>query len=134
MTGRTADGTWQLGVRRTAAVPLDFVWQALVDDPAALLGVPLRLEVGVVGEAGGVEVRVRSLTPRVVVRMGWLEPGWERPSSVQVRVLTAASGTTMSVAHERLPTEADRLRLLPIWTDRVETWLATVAGPLDQRT
>jgi hypothetical protein len=26
-------------VRRTVAAPLDFVWQCLVDDPAALVGV-----------------------------------------------------------------------------------------------
>ena len=129
MTGRTRDGTWQLGVRRTAALPLDFVWQALVDDPGSLLGVPVTLDPGAEGERDGVRLRVRSLTPRVVTRMSWLEPGWERASSVQVRVLPAATGTTVSIAHEGLPDEGSRLRLLPVWTERLESWLERVAGP-----
>ena len=131
MTGLTKDGTWQLGVRRTAPVALDFVWQSLVDDPAALLGVPIRLEPGAGGEADGIEVRVRSLTPRVVTRMSWLEPGWVRPSSLQLRVLPAATGTAVSIAHEGLPDEAARLRLLPLWTARLESWLERLDAPPD---
>jgi len=131
VTGRRADGTWQLGVRRTVAAPLDFVWQSLVDDPTALLGVAVHLVPGATGagDAGGPEVRVRSLTPRVVTRLAWREAGWERWSTVQVRVLPAATGTTVSIAHEGLPDEAARSRLLPRWTERLETWLVGLDTP-----
>ena len=111
-------------------MPLDFVWQALVDDPSALLGVPLRLEPGACCEGTeGSEVRVRSLTPRVVTRLAWREPGWERSSTLQLRVLPAATGTTVSIAHEGLPDEEARLRLLPHWTDRLEAWLDALDSP-----
>jgi hypothetical protein len=56
MTGLTRDGTWQLGVRRTVPLALDFVWQSLVDDPAALLGVPILLEPGAEAEADGIDL------------------------------------------------------------------------------
>ncbi|MFC4785973.1 hypothetical protein ACT8ZV_15960 [Nocardioides sp. MAHUQ-72] len=128
-TGRRADGLWQLGVRRTAPLPLDFVWESLVADPAALLGVPVRLEVGAEGQADGVDVRVRSLTPRVVTRLAWCEEDWVGASTLQLRVLPAATGTTVSIAHEALPDEAARARLLPVWTDRLEGWLAALDAP-----
>ena len=54
MTGRTRDGTWELGVRRTTPLTPDAVWQMLVDTPGALLGVPLVLEEGAEGTTDGV--------------------------------------------------------------------------------
>lgn len=131
MTGQRADGLWQLGVRRTAPLPLDLVWQALVDDPGALLGVDVRLEVGATAETDRLDVRVRSLTPRVVTRLAWQEDGWAIASTLQLRVLPAATGTTVSLAHEALPDEAARLRLLPLWTERLERWLASLDAAAD---
>jgi hemoglobin len=129
MTGLTKDGTWELGVRRTAPLPPDAVWQSLGDDPAALVGVPIALEEGAEGRADGVEVRVSSLTPQVVTRMSWLERGWTRPSTLQLRVLPAATGTTVAIHHAGLPDERDRVRLLAHWTARLESWLEQLRRP-----
>jgi hemoglobin len=128
MTGRTTDGTWELGVRRATPLPLNVVWQGLVEDPVALLGVPIVLEEGAEGTADGVEVRVRSVASRVVTRMSWLEPGWTEASTLELRVLTAVTGTTVEVHHEGLPDEEARVRLLARWTARLESWLERLDG------
>lgn len=123
MTGRTADGTWELGVRRTTPLTAEVVWQRLVDTPGALLGVPVVLEKDADGAADGVTWRVRSLTPRLVTRLSWLESGWTRPSTLQLRVIPAETGTTLALHQEGLPDEEARVRLLARWTARLESWL-----------
>jgi len=128
MAGRTTDGTWELGVRRTTPLPPDVVWQRLVHDPGALLGMPIVLEQGAQGTADGVAWRVRSVTARVVTRLSWLELGWTQSSTLQLRVLPAATGTTLALHHEGLPDEEARVRLLARWTARLESWLERLDG------
>jgi hypothetical protein len=96
-TGLTADGTWQLGVRRTFPITPEEAW-ALVERVFLAEG------------------EVRSITPGTVVRLAAAPAG----STLQVRVTPAATGTTIGIHHERLPDAETRERLLTRWTALLE--------------
>lgn len=121
-TGRTKDAGWQLGVRRTAPVPLDVAWEFLLGD-----GLPRWLGATALGEPGsryvtddGTTGEVRSRTDRRRVRLTWRPADWDHDSTLQVTVIEAAAGTTIAFHQERLANEAERERLLPHWTATVE--------------
>jgi hypothetical protein len=63
---------------------------------------------------------VSSETPGEVRRVRWQPAGWERPSTVQLRVIPAATGTTVAIHHEGLPDADARETLLAEWTAAVE--------------
>lgn len=100
-TGQTADGTWEIGVRRTAPLEPHAAWQwlrGLLDADAA------------VGN-------IRSETPGEVVRASYQPAGWTTSSILQLRVIPAASGTTLAVHHERLPDGGAREAMRQHWTN-----------------
>jgi hypothetical protein len=102
-TGQTADGTWEVGVRRTLPLDPETAWtvlRTLLDDE---------------------HVRgVRSETPGRVVRATYQPPEWEHPSTLQLRVLPAATGSTLAIHHERLPSADAREALCRRWTEALE--------------
>jgi uncharacterized protein YndB with AHSA1/START domain len=51
----------------------------------------------------GTEGTVRVVKPDSHLRMTWHPRGWERPTLIQVRVIPAATGTTISFHQEHLP-------------------------------
>jgi len=92
-------------VRRTHPLSRGEAWrrarQLVVDDPA--LG------------------QIRSETPGVVLRAGYDVTGSSRESAtLQLRVIDAARGTTVSIHIERLPTAAAREALRDLWRERLE--------------
>lgn len=104
-TGQTADGTWQLGVRRTiAGFSVEEAWAT---------GLELMSE----DEAASDPT---SLTDLVVARFQYAQPGWERHAILQLRVSDAAGGATIAIHLEKLPDEHAREALLAVWTDRLE--------------
>lgn len=103
-TGQTADGTWEIGVRRTFPISVEEAWARL----------PLLLEGdGAVGD-------IRSLTPKVVMRLQFYPSGWNRSSTLQLRVIPAATGTTVAVHHEGLPDQASRREMHQHWSDALD--------------
>lgn len=104
-TGQTADGWWEIGVRRTAALPPEKAWQ--------LIRTLVETD----------DVRVRSETPGTVLRATYQPAGWAAPSTVQLRVLPAATGSTLAVHHEHLPDEQTREAMRVRWTTALEQLL-----------
>jgi hypothetical protein len=98
-TGQTADGSWEVGVRRTLPLDLDEAWNralaVIADDPAA-------------GEA-------TSITQTEVARFPYTREGWPRHSTLQLRVIPAAAGTTVAFHHDRLPGAATREQMHDHW-------------------
>lgn len=117
-TGQTADGTWEVGVRRTLALDPEQAWALL----PALLGAPgAALEPGhAFTTPDGVACAVRTVTPGEVARLSWQPDGCAQPSTLQLRVIPAATGTTVAVHHERLPDAAAREALRERWTAALE--------------
>ncbi len=103
-TGRTADGTWQFGVRRT--IPLD---------PA---GAWARLDALL--ERDDAVGETRSETPGVVRRLTYQMPGWPAPATLQLRVMPTATGSTLAVHLEQLPDAAARDAMRDRWKDALE--------------
>src|SRR5688572_19794001 len=101
VVGQTRDTGFQVGMRRTLAIGLADAWR-LVTSPEgvrAWLGegsgvtwTPGHAYTLADGSAG--EVRV--VRPESHVRLTWHPEGWTRPSTIQVRVIPAAAGTTIS--------------------------------------
>jgi len=98
-TGQTADGTWEVGVRRTLALEPGEAWDralaAIADDPAS--GEPT------------------SITAGTVARMPYERDGWPSRSTVQLRVIHATTGTTVAIHHEHLPDAAAREQMHDHW-------------------
>ena len=116
-TGLTASAGWQAGVRRTIpAAPAD-VWSLIVSEGGQRiwLGATIALERGAGYELpDGTTGEVRAVSD-AHVRLTWAPPDWGGESTVQVRVLPAASGATISFHHERLSDAQERERALAHW-------------------
>lgn len=98
--GQTADGWWEVGVRRTLPLDLTSAWAAL----RALL------------EDDGAVRSIRSETPRSVVRATYQPEGWTNPSTLQLRVLSVPTGSTLAIHHEHLPDSDAREAMRQHWT------------------
>lgn len=102
MTGQTKDAGWQVGARCTLPFELDQAWNLLTTPPW------LQRWSGLTVLDAGDPV-VRSLTTRCVVRV-------RTPQSlVQLRLLSAASGTTVAFHEDQLSDEQDRSRRKNHW-------------------
>lgn len=119
-TGNTRTQGWEVGVRRTLPLTPEQAWAALTTPPGLAAwfgddeGLPL-----IQGErfvtADGTRGEVRSVAAGSMVRMTWQPPDWPEPSTLQVRVLPAATGATISVHHERLPDGAQGAAMRERW-------------------
>ena len=115
--GKTAAVGYQIGVRRTfrctpeAALVLLLsatgmtIW---LGGAIARLSGPYRLLDGTCGE-------VRVWHPESHLRLTWQPPGWAQPSSIQIRVLLAKTGTTIAFHQERLASPAERAAMQGHW-------------------
>lgn len=116
MTGKTKAAGWQVGARRTLPLELAEAWDLLTRQPW--------LERWSGLSAGGAdEPAVRSRAAERVMRV-------RTPSSlIQLRVLPAATGTTVAFHEEHLPDERTRVLRKNHWArvlDELE--LAVSAG------
>lgn len=113
-TGLTQDAGWEIGASRTFPSDHARTWDVVVDGP----GLPLWLGAGAVlpddvGDpftlADGTTGELRSLRPLDRVRLTYQPPGRTgRPTTLQVVVKPAASGTTVSFHQEHLASADER--------------------------
>lgn len=118
--GKTADAGYQIGVRRTLPFSEQEVWHALLspDGLATWLGgakqlaegTPYLLDNGTAGE-------VRVYKPGSHIRLTWQPKDWASPSALQIRVIPAANGTTISFHQDRLGSVAERNTMKAHWEE-----------------
>lgn len=111
--GLTRDVGYQIGARRTLPIALEDAWALLFSDAGLRLwlgevsgftfakGEPYELADGTVGEG-------RVYTHHSHVRFTWQPPGWERPSTIQVRLMPKKDRTVFAFHQEHLPDSASR--------------------------
>ena len=113
MTGQTRDLGWQVGARRTFPLEVADAWHLMLSKPwlqrwSGLAALELD------------DPAVRSLTTCRLARV-------RTPHSlVQLRVLPAASGTTVAFHEEHLPDELTRLQRKDHWTHLLDDFGAAL--------
>lgn len=111
--GRTRDAGFEVGVRRTLPIDPETAWRLVTshEGMGAWLGDGARVELAPGREyalADGSEGMVRVVERGSHLRVTWLPGGWPRPSTIQLRVIPAASGTTIALHQEHLPNAVAR--------------------------
>lgn len=106
--GQTATAGVQIGVRRTFAVSAEEAWNHLLSEPG------LRLWLGAVDAISiepkhrfeseeGITGEFRIVKPFQQIRLTWKKREWQKPSTLQIRLLSNAAGkTTISFHQEHL--------------------------------
>jgi uncharacterized protein YndB with AHSA1/START domain len=125
--GKTADAGYQIGVRRTVPASEERVWAVLLS-PAGqriwLSGVT-SLEQGTrFSFPNGISGQIKVHKPWSHLRLTWQPPEWEAPSYVQVRVIPARTGTTLSFHQDHLRGPAERKAMKAHWEQVVERLFA----------
>ena len=132
--GQTAAVGYEIGVRRTLAVTPEQAW-ALLASPEGMkawLGVAADMTEAAPYRTGdGREGEFRVVKPGSHVRLGYAVAPGPPQSTLQVRVLPAASGrATLSFHHEKLASADERERMRVHW-GRVLDALERLAGRSD---
>jgi uncharacterized protein YndB with AHSA1/START domain len=121
--GKTADVGYQIGVRRTLPCGEEALWSLVLspEGQAIWLGGAIELADGArYALDNGTTGQVRVYKPWSHIRLTWQPQGWARPSTVQVRVTAASSGTTLSFHQEHLADSAARSAMKAHWERVIE--------------
>ncbi|MFD2328224.1 TetR family transcriptional regulator [Cohnella sp. GCM10020058] len=118
--GKTKDAGYQIGMRRTLPVTVEEAWRYLTgtDGLRVWLG---EAEDVVVREGEnfatreGNSGRFTVVKPLSHVRLQWMKSDWEAPSTLQIRVLAAKQGATISIHQEKLSGPAAREEMKAHW-------------------
>lgn len=125
--GLTNDGTYQLGIRRTLPVDIQTLWRKLVSAEGMELftGIAEAAEADAIGlrrlADDGLQTELAVFAQGSHLRMRWRRPGWKNDSTLQIRVLRAVRGTTLSVHQEGLSDAAMRAELLTHWEKAIDS-------------
>jgi uncharacterized protein YndB with AHSA1/START domain len=118
--GLTKDVGYEFGLRKTFPINLQDAWQYMTSAAGVRVWLGemdgFRLEKGATystptGESGVVRV----VNPEVNIRLTWQPVGWEKPSTIQVRTISAGLKTTISFHQENLPDENAREQMRSRW-------------------
>ena len=128
--GRAKDGTYAVGVRRTFASMPQHAWDVLASPEglAIWLGAAPDLIKGAAYQASGASGEVRVVSPGSHMRLTWQPDGWAFASTIQVRVLPAAGGATVSFHQERLPGAAEREAMRERWMAALDRLAPLLVG------
>ncbi len=130
--GKTESQGWQIGVRRTMPVSETEAWQMIMsalgllwpEDPGEI-----QYKKGAALETDdGTQIEVRSYEHGSLIRMKWQPKDWDFKSTLQIRVLPAKTGTTISIHHEWLQNAEQREMMRVRWTTLLERLKAEMSS------
>lgn len=120
VVGQTRDAGFQIGVRKTFAVPVETVWSFLLSEAglATWLG-KISLENFELGKPykteGGIEGKVTVIKPTSHVRLTWKPKHWTNTSALQIRVIPSKEKTTISFHQDKLLDSRQRDEMKKYW-------------------
>lgn len=128
VTGRTKDGNFQVGVRRTFPVSVKEAWDHLLCQKGLKIWLGLtdveKFQVkSPFVTPDGVRSMITTLNPYVNLRMQYQAERWTSSSILQVRVIDASGKATVSFHQEKLPDQESRIKMKQHWSsvlDRLE--------------
>jgi uncharacterized protein YndB with AHSA1/START domain len=113
-TGQTRDRTFQVGVQQTMACSVEELWSTMTTGAGLQAwlgeGAPPVLTPNTRFELpDGTRGQVGVFVPQDRLRLSWHPPGWERSSTIQIRLASSSRQRSVLRFHqERLPDEAAR--------------------------
>lgn len=120
--GKTKTQGWEIGVRRTFPISPENAWALLMTQSG--LGCWLGEGVEPPFKKGdeaitdeGTHIEIRSSDEGSLVRLRWQPRHWNFASTVQLRVIPAKSGSTISFHHEMLQNGDQREAMRNHWAD-----------------
>lgn len=123
--GLTKGQGWEIGVRKTFPVGTGRLWEALMTQPG--LGYWLGTGLNAEFEKGntyktteGTTGDIRSFEAGRLIRMTWQPHDADSPSTLQIRVLPAKKGSTLSIHHEKLHNGEQRETMRKHWSSVME--------------
>lgn len=132
--GLTKNAGWQIGLRRTLSVPAQVLWDFMLSQDGLEIwlgmGEPFKFIPGIKyklfdGTTG--EVRVIDKGSQWRISRKPANPRYERPSTIQVRIIDKADQCTLAFHEEHLPDERSRkirktfyLNVMELIKDRLE--------------
>ena len=132
--GQTKAAGFQIGVRRSFSISQEEAWNLLTSPDGLTLwlgestGITLKPGQTYKTNLGSGEIRI--VKPLQQLRLTWQKEGWERPSTVQIRVLSKADNkTTISFHQEKLSDQYVREEMKKYW----ETILEIIGGQLTNK-
>jgi uncharacterized protein YndB with AHSA1/START domain len=120
--GKTKTQGWEVGVRRTFAINTHEAWTLLTTQPGLgdWLGHGIDASAFAKGQTfttdEGTQGEIRSYTHGSLIRMRWQPATWDFASTLQLRVLPAKTGATISIHHEQMRTGEQREAMRQHWT------------------
>ncbi len=131
--GKTIGQGWEIGVRRTLSIRTEEAWELLMTQPG--LGIWLGHGVNADFQKGDTfqtdektEGEIRSYDEGSMIRMRWQPQGWDFASTLQIRVLPAKRGATISIHHEKLANGEQRAQMQRHWSKVVDQLESLVKG------
>ncbi|MFD0620129.1 SRPBCC domain-containing protein [Paenibacillus sp. GCM10027629] len=130
IVGQTASVGFQVGVRRTLPITREQAWAYLVSSEGKSLWIGdentlQQLQVGEFFESrDGISGQLRVLKPLHQLRMAWSTRVWERPSTLQIRLLSDKPDRITISFHQEKLADADTREQMKLHWEQV---LATIA-------
>ncbi len=127
--GKTKGQGWEIGVRKTFAVGTGRLWEALTTQPG--LGYWLGNGANADFQKGdtyttteGTTGDIRSFEAGSLIRMTWQPKDWDFASTLQIRVIAAKKGSTLSIHHEKLRDADQRETMRQHWSSVIDKFEA----------
>jgi len=122
-TGKTKDAGYQVGVRRTFPVTVHDAWDYLFSEKGIQTWLGYHYEIKWQRNQQyttkyGTHICIRTYKDLSHVRLKYQKKDWDNNSTIQLRVLYAKTGTTISFHQEKLLDELQRNEMKTHW-DRV---------------
>ena len=120
VVGQTKSVGFEIGVRRTFAVSPQQAWDVITSEEGIKLWLGdvsgLQLEKGQrYRTEEGAEGEIRVANPGSHIRLTWRPQGWDKASTVQVRVIPSGVKTVISFHQENLASGKEREQMRQRW-------------------
>jgi len=118
--GLTKDADYQIGVRKTYAISLHEAWNFLFSTDGIKLwlgykGVPVWQKGKEYTTRTGTYLCIRVYNELSHARLTYKRKDWENTSTLQMRIMAAKTGTTISIHQEKLADDSQREEMRLHW-------------------
>jgi len=127
--GKTKGQGWEIGIRKTFPVGTGRIWEALMTQPG--LGYWLGNGVETEFQKGdtyktteGTTGDIRSYEAGRLIRVTWQPRDADLPSTLQIRIIPAKRGSTLSIHHEKLLNGEQRESMRQHWSSIIDKFEA----------